>query len=168
MSRELDILRGGMATAPVDVAGIIRDIGIRYAVVSMPREQSGAIERIDDSYTISVNAHESYQRQRFTAAHELAHYLLHRDLLKAHGSLSRHNDSLFDGVENPDKPFKASHEVEANRLAAEILMPRDSVSAAYNSDADNASDLAKKFGVSLRAMEIRLKILGLRPERVPS
>lgn len=164
MSRELEILRKGMEDAPVDVARIIRDLGIRFSYAPMPSDRSGYIQRVDGEYAISINAQESYQRQRFTAAHELAHFLLHRDLLEERGGLARHNDTLFDGKDNPDAPFKSSHEVEANRLAAEILMPRESVSAAYNPATDNVSELASMFGVSRRAMEIRLKILGLRKD----
>jgi Zn-dependent peptidase ImmA (M78 family) len=83
-------------------------------------------------------------------------------MLSERGALSRHNDSLFDGERNPFQPFSERHEVEANNLAAEILMPKEAISAAYDPIADNVAELAMRFGVSRRAMEIRLKILGLR------
>ncbi len=164
MIRELEILKRGMEEAPVNVARIIRDLGIQYSVEPMAPEQSGYIQHSGGQYRITVNSNESSQRQRFTAAHELAHYLLHRDMLAERGALSRHNDTLFDGIDNPYPPFRSSHEVEANRLAAEIIMPKDAVSAAYSRPADNVQEVADKFGVSRRAMEIRLKILGLRPD----
>ena len=53
-------------------------------------------------------------------------------------------------------------EVEANRLAADILMPRHLVRRALSEGVRAVPDLARNFGVSQRAMEIRLEVLGLR------
>ena len=164
MSAELETVARGMSAAPVRVEDIIRELGIQYRNIPMPAGQSGYIEHENGRYTITVNASESAHRQRFTAAHELAHYLLHRDLLVERGGLARHSDSLFGefAPSNPPQPFSPTHEVEANKLAAQIIMPRDAVSSAFEPFLDNVDEVAKRFGVSRQAMAIRLKTLNLR------
>ena len=52
----------------------------------------------------------------------------------------------------------SQYETQANRLAADILMRAKLVRETYREDPDIAS-LARKFGVSTAAMEIRLKSL---------
>jgi Zn-dependent peptidase ImmA (M78 family) len=110
---------------------------------------------------ITVDAHEAPQRKRFTAAHELAHYLMHRDML-ANGQ-NLHRDNLFGDAArwNDAAPFSPQHEVEANRFAAEMLMPRAQVRRWHSEFRGNVSELARKFNVSQAAMKIRLKNLGL-------
>lgn len=164
MARELDIVRRHMANPPVNVAQIIRDLGIQFRNQPMEHGKSGFIEHNDGDFTITVNSSEGTQRQRFTAAHELAHYLLHRDLLVEKGGLARHDDSLFDAFapNNPAQPFSPSHEVEANKLAAQIIMPKEAVAENYVPEFDNVDVVAEMFGVSPAAMSIRLKTLGLR------
>ncbi|MGR3813389.1 MAG: ImmA/IrrE family metallo-endopeptidase [Cognatishimia activa] len=164
MQSELDIVRRAMENPPVDVAGIIRNLGITYISEPMTRGKSGFIEHENGKFTIRVNSSEAPQRRKFTAAHELAHYLLHREMLVKKGGLARHSDSLFDEYahENPYGPFTPSHEVEANQLAAEIIMPKSAVRENYDELFDNYDVVAELFGVSQTAMKIRLKTLGLR------
>ena len=52
--------------------------------------------------------------------------------------------------------------MEANRLAAQIIMPREAVTENYVPEFDNVEVVAELFGVSEAAMRIRLKTLGLR------
>ena len=85
-------------------------------------------------------------RQRWTLAHELGHYLLH-----ARSGVC----SLFD---------EPTQEREANKYAAELLIPVDQVIACwealniypYNKE-EKIKILAKEFEVSAQAMEIRIK-----------
>ena len=57
----------------------------------------------------------------------------------------------------PDSPVWDSREVEANRFAAELLMPRRMVIAAIQrAGAAEASRLASQFEVSEEAMTYRL------------
>jgi Zn-dependent peptidase ImmA (M78 family) len=77
------------------------------------------------------------------------------------GRANRHTDKLFGG----DQPTSASgikphHEVQANRLAAQILMPAARVRERFGAGM-SVEQLANHFGVSRAAMEIRLKNLGL-------
>ena len=105
----------------------------------------------DCGFAIFVNANHSEVRRRFTIAHEIAHFALHRDLIGdgiTEDALYR--SGLSDAVER-----------EANGLAAEILMPRHLVRDAFEKGTRSAEHLAAKFEVSPQAMEYRMKNLGL-------
>ena len=144
---------------PVDVARLIKAIGVEYAEQPMAAGESGKIQRVGANYRVVVNSTEGPQRRRFTAAHELAHYLLHRDLVGERG----HLDRLFSTGSSGDGDFiNPMHEVQANRFAAELLMPTDAVRARA-ALTDDPADLARQFGVSPAAMRVRMESLGLRP-----
>lgn len=158
---EVKIIARHLREAPVNLQAIFADLGIEYEEIWMD-DASGAITRQGDTFTISVNATESENRRRFTAAHELAHYLYHRDLLSNGKRMHRHVDNLWgsDG-EKGDVVFNPSDEVQANRIAAQIVMPKALLEKRYAENPD-PSLLAKEFGVSKAAMEIRIKTLGLK------
>lgn len=92
-------------------------------------------------------------RARFTAAHELGHWLLHtetRETLKR--AVGHHNIP----------PYRLS-EPQANQFAAELLMPRE-----FFSSYDSEETITEKHGVSWEAATNRLKFLrkkGLIPNQ---
>ncbi|MEC1792200.1 ImmA/IrrE family metallo-endopeptidase [Bacillus vallismortis] len=115
---------------------------------------SGALQ-VDKSNiaTIYVKHDDTPERKRFTIAHELGHYLLHKDNRK-------------DFIDNEETVFFRSGESnsqlerEANDFAANLLMPRERVLRKWEESAD--IDLLRRyFGVSTLAMKFRLKNLGL-------
>lgn len=157
---EMGIIARHMTKAPVDLRAIFDELGIAYEPMWMD-EASGSITRNGDKFTVTVNSLESDTRQRFTAAHELAHYLLHRDLMGDGKKMHRHIDTLYaGGDQSGDVIFRRSHEIEANRIAAQIVMPAALLKARF-AETPDAATLASEFGVSKAAMEIRLKTLGL-------
>lgn len=141
---------------PVDVPAIIRALGIKYREIRLPNNQSGYFRRNGENFEIGVNANEGPQRRRFTAAHELGHYILHRDMLED----GEHFDRLFGDAakSNPTFPFQPEHEIQANRFAADILMPSDRVLQAYRMH-QSLTKVAEIYGVSKQAMRIRLESL---------
>lgn len=154
-SREKEVLARYMADYPVKLGALAKELGVRIRVSSLGTGVSGQISREDDGYTIKVNRNEARERQRFTIGHELAHYLLHRDVI----------DSSPDGI--TDNVLYRSGaperiEYEANRLAAEIVMPmtliEKELQERFGGVVTEASieALAKRFEVSKAAMEIRL------------
>jgi len=66
-----------------------------------------------------INATDILPRRRFTAAHELGHFILHRDLMPT-GYLSDTNESILESMDGEE--LKAM-EQEANQFAVELLMP---------------------------------------------
>jgi len=156
MAKVLDILRKYTQTAPVDVEGIAGELGINVVRDFLGDGISGKIQRDSaDQYTIVVNATESPVRQRFTIAHEIAHYLYHRDLI---------GDGVSDSpaYRAPDEriyettPLERRHETQANQFAANILMPKDLIRFIEAHQPDiQLPDLAQRLDVSLPALRVR-------------
>ncbi len=75
--------------------------------------------------------------------------------------MNRHTDRLFDDADDDGGSlFDDHHEVQANRLAAQIVMPALLVRRRHI-DGLTTAQMANEFRVSKAAMEIRLKTLGL-------
>lgn len=148
----------GVAEPPVDVYELIKKQGIRLHFEEMDDDDSGLLLVEGGAATIAVNKEHHPNRQRFTAAHELGHYMLH----------SQGQDRLF-----VDRAYRRnvnsstgldSVEIEANSFAGHLLMPRALVKA--HVDTESISDLdiyllSLQFAVSEHAMTLRLVKLGL-------
>ena len=72
-------------------------------------------------HEVWVSEHEPWERRRFSIAHEVGHYLLHAGQVPA-GVFCRAADLRPD----PESPERL-REREANRFAAELLMPESLV-----------------------------------------
>ena len=145
---------------PVKIGKMAKELGVTIKVSSLHTGISGQIKREDDHYVIRVNRNEARERQRFTIAHELSHFLLHRNVI----------DTSPDGIEDnvlyrSGAPERI--EYEANRLAAEIVMPIELLEKALLEDFENfvteatIEILAARFQVSKAAMEIRLSTFSM-------
>ena len=136
---------------------------------SFDEEISGVLCRTKDSAVIGVNAAHAVTRQRFTAAHELGHLLLHRGR-----AVIVEEDFRVNFRREDSKVTSKQEEVEANSFAASLLIPEESVLEAVRQMVDEDDDdssawstadvawLARKFKVSPQAMGIRLANLGIR------
>lgn len=93
-------------------------------------------------------------RHRFTAAHELAHWLIHQELYSGTSDTAAMLKSLRKSSE-ADRRI----ELQADMLASALLLPISQVKKAFyrTSGEDRVSRLAAQFGVSNQAMEIRLR-----------
>lgn len=151
---ELTILERHQNAPPVKVSRIAGDLGIPTSVASFLPNISGQLRRTDNTpsgFQIRVSRSEGRERQRFTIAHELAHYFLHRDLIKHEIS---DNILLRSGLSD-------RLEVEANALGAYIIMPDKLLRANVAHEPEGLSRteverLASIFQVSFDAMRIRL------------
>ena len=147
------IIERFQATPPVDVRGLARALGVPVKAATLPPNISGEIRPDDeDGYIIRVSRHDSLGRQRFTVAHELAHYLLHRRFI----GTGITDDALYRSNQSD------AIEAEANRLAADILMPAELVESRKKiierMGVENVTEsLAETFQVSPMAMTIRLE-----------
>lgn len=146
---------GYLAEYPVKLGSIAKRLGVKVLLSTLPRGTSGQIGQENGDFVIRINRHEAKHRQRFTLAHELAHFLLHRDLVVAEGGWSE-NVLLRSGQ-------PASIEYEANRLASDLVIPSAQLAEAtaeYSGPmtSEVIEDLARRFGVSTAAMEIKLQM----------
>ena len=151
----IEAAQQSLLESPVDITQLAKTFGIaRIHEKKLGERMSGKIERLDDDkYHITVNKAEGWVRQRFTIAHELAHYLLHREQI---------GDGITENVMYRGG-LSTQEEVEANRLAAEILMPLDRVDQYIKTVKSEKGKvqigwLAEAFGVSVSAMQVRLGI----------
>lgn len=122
---------------------------------------------LPDEKRIWVEATEAARspgRRRFTIAHELGHWCLHHEG-PAHARRAMWCRPADVG---PDIIIKVKGdrriEAEANRFAASLLMPEQQVRAAADRARLSIPLLARRFGVSARAMQIRLETLQMLPD----
>ena len=141
-----------VAEAPTDVAGAAVALGLKVFALELPKGISGILKHdktynTPSEYVIFVDSKEPAVRQRFTAAHEIGHFLLHRDSI--HGKVEDNYLLRAHGMSN-------RQEVEANEFAANLLMPWELINQAMDSGITTVDALAEHFKVSRLAMGIRL------------
>lgn len=121
----------------------------------LPEAVDGLCVSVGARALILVGSGKPSSRQRFTLAHELAHYLVD-DL-----------DPLY--VDERGVRARSVAEMRANAFAAHLLMPEPGVRTAIEGTADDAERavrVALTFGTSVSAAAYQLGNLGLLPEAV--
>src|SRR5579872_2579934 len=106
--------RGGFPVDPVQIARTL-GIDVRQAVLS-PDVSGALVKKLGEDPVILMNANDAPNRQRFTCAHELGHFV------------ERGNDpDAYEYVDLRDTIWSAAGtdpaEVFANNFAANLLMP---------------------------------------------
>jgi len=157
--------RLGITSAPIDVWRVARGLGVRVERADLGDDCSGVLVRKGDAAVIGVNYSHHPHRQRFTVAHELGHFMLHKG--------GRYVDQGTT-VRFRDKESGTGTKLEerqANSFAAAILMPADWVKRVFKEhpfdlgdDEDALVAMCRRFGVSSQAMALRLINLGLLSE----
>lgn len=139
---------------PVDPFEIAQKLGIKAYAATLDEDVSGMlIKRAGQDPEIYVNASDSPNRQRFTCAHELGHYVKRSATGDPSWEYVEHRDLLTSQGSNAE-------EIYANQFAAGLLMPRETVEALHAGLGPAA--LAYSFGVSADAMHYRLVNLKLK------
>ena len=151
-----------LRSIPVKIIPIVKYYGFSVFRANMPDNESGyiivskeVVEPFNANKVIVYNANHSNKRNRFTVAHELAHYIFHSD-----EEIYAHRDSGDSGIE----------EINANSFASALLMPKKEISASVKEAKNDfwgsapneyiISRIADEFNVSEQAAEIRLRKLG--------
>ena len=158
-SRAADFVKkNGVDSYPVNIIELCNKQGISVFEDDLPIGVSGFIviqdkifERYGAEKLIVVNKNEAPTRRRFTIAHELAHYILHRNPAQP---LYAHRDAGQNG----------GIETEANCFASAVLMPEKMVRDAISFEpryGDRVVYICQTFLVSMDAARIRLEQLGL-------
>ena len=144
-------------TLPVPVGDLARKMGVEIRYSPFDGDISGMVFRHEERVVIGVNSLHHPNRQRFTIAHEIGHFLLHK-------GKEVHVDRTFRVNLRNDVSSQATDptEIEANRFAAELLMPYDMIIddlVKHGIDVENEEDfkeLSKKYGVSVQAITFRI------------
>lgn len=146
---------------PVNLDRVVEHLGLSLNEKPLENEYSGFLAVKEK--TIVVNLRHPPVRRRFTIAHEIGHYQLHRrneDIPVFIDRAVYHRKESVAGVDH-------LMEMQANAYAAGLLMPEalldeyleDHPSLDLEKPAD-IKTLAEEFEVSRPAMEFRLKNLG--------
>jgi len=140
----------------VDVIKLASALGIEVFEVEAPDSFNATIEKENGGYSISVNTNHPVTRQRFSVAHEIAHFAVHKKELDKAGSLNR------------DANCTRTLGNMADDIAAEILIPkvpvdefirRKDIDITKPLDEGIVFEVARKFRVSLPVAAIRLRTL---------
>lgn len=153
---QLNLVKKYSDEYPVKVGELAQVLGLDVLRSVLQPKISGLIQpskSAKSGFEIKVNKFEAPERQRFTLAHEIAHFLLHRDDI---------GDGITDSIMYRSN-LTSRKEAEANRLAADIIMPSALVREEFRKSGGIkneavAFELAERFRVSLPAMKIRLGI----------
>lgn len=129
---------------PFDVIGLATSIGLTVDILPLENDISGYLRREAGGWKIGVNSLHHPNRQRFTIAHELGHYFLHR----SEGNFE--DTILFRRAYQLNKK-----EVEANEFASKLLMPTGEFRRELAANDYNITSVARVFGVSGAAAEYR-------------
>jgi Zn-dependent peptidase ImmA (M78 family) len=153
--RETDTYR---VPVPIDV--VAHRLNLKTEAAPLGGNIAGMLVVEGNKGAIGYNSTHALVRQRFTIAHELAHFLLHiRKKQDSQLFIDRHMTYRRDGYSSGGIDFQ---EIEANQLGAALLMPQSLVQQEVKKDDLDLDDedaiamLAKKFHVSTTAMTNRL------------
>lgn len=153
--------------APIDLEKIADSYKINLTCYDLGDEISGMLVLNGEHATIGFNCNNIPQRQRFTIAHELGHYFLHKP---------KGNDVFIDKdflvrIYRGDKTYtdrETKQEQEANAFAAALLMPKSFIDAEIRkkelfhlNETDLINELSRTFDVSVAAMSFRLTNIGV-------
>lgn len=140
----------GIAEPPVSPNAVAKHFEVAVFDWDFPDGISGLVVIETGKGSIGVNQNHPNVRQRFTIAHELGHYFLHRQQELFVDFLGTEIAVLTD--EEQEKK-----EREANWFAADLLMPKRWIEAdAGKYGPENVTYLAQRYGVSEQALWFRL------------
>lgn len=159
--REAQRLLGQFGSGlPVDVEAIARAHGLTVRAEPLEPSVSGMLVIKEGGGVIAVNESHHRNRKRFSIAHELGHYVLHRNSAQVFiDAVFYRGDEAADGTH--------TQEIQANVFAAELLMPEPIVREMFLKHPVDPHDeaavkrMAARFEVSGHSLTLRLVNLGL-------
>lgn len=144
----------------IDIVEIANSLGIKvFETREIEQPSFIAYDPETKCYQIYLNERDAGTRQRFSIAHEIAHFLLHKDKIVSFGTVGRLCDCSLSLKE----------EKIADNLAGRILMPKKNIKEYMAQNGFSVNDkidkqmvqkVAKEFEVSLIAATLRLRELG--------
>lgn len=169
------LVRHGLLMRPIPIEKLAEQIGTAIHAEVLEDEVSGMLVTKGTDAHIIVNATHHANRQRFTLAHEIGHFILHHSAANKDQLFVDRKYSIYERVGAPTaKHYQGSEstttvkqEREANAFAAGLLMPKILLEKYIEekkldlTDESDISVLAVAFGVSEQAMSIRVRQLGL-------
>ena len=144
----------------VDIVQLVSKVGIDVYGSEMSDDFNAEIIHLhaQDKFEIVVNTNLSLHQQRFSIAHELAHFILHPDTIREYGSLKK-------AVVQSDPKYFPEIEKEADDFGEDLLMPeallRKNFSDIFETQQritfQRIQEIASQFKVSILVAASRLK-----------
>jgi Zn-dependent peptidase ImmA (M78 family) len=161
------LYKADIAKAPVDLEKILNITGVTAEEADLGPDVSGLLAIHNGHGMIAYSAEQSNQRQRFTIAHELGHFLLHKP--DSEDTVFVDKDFIVKYRSNKAyTEIELRQEQEANAFAASLLMPKDLLFEELSkenirsmSESALIDELARTFDVSVPAMTFRLSNLNV-------
>jgi Zn-dependent peptidase ImmA (M78 family) len=138
----------GVTEPPVNVEAVADFLGFTVIPFAVPDSTSAVTFIEGDVKSIGVNNTHAPVRQRFSAAHELGHFL------SGHDGYDHSKTHVEDRPAYLDPQHR--QEVEADEFAAELLMPEAFLRRDLQEYGLDVPLLAKRYQVSEQAMWIQL------------
>lgn len=173
---------------PIDIELIVEKIGLEIIPMDLPDNVDAYLKL--DCTGIVVNEtyfynERSINRFRFSIAHELGHFILHREIIK-----NLHFNSIeeyYDFLDNIPRKTYSYFEYQANEFAGRLLVPIHKLKNSLNQIIESNSNeefeqnfnldseqvlaglnpyICEEFGVSEQVIDIRIKREGLLNSKV--
>lgn len=157
----IDLLKShNIRSSPVPVDKIAKAMGVQLKFSPLDDELSGMVFIKEGTPIIGVNSLHHPNRQRFTIAHELGHLVMHRNILENEVHVDKQFKILMR--DNLASSGTDNIEIEANKFAAELLLPSFLLDELLSKEFDIEDEgpleaLAKKFKVSKQMLEYRIR-----------
>jgi len=140
---------------PIELKTILEHLNINLLEYDFPKNISAILLKDEDMLVVGVNKNDPPNRQRFSIAHEIGHYIL-RHYNDVFIDTSEIATGRFDYSDNSNK----AQEQEANHFASELLLPSSLIQKDFKRF-KNVDELARIYKVSKEALWIKLLKLKL-------
>lgn len=145
----------------VDLEALCGALGVGLETQPYKPGLHGTLQRQCGKWTIGVSGSLSFNRRRFVIAHEIGHYILHRDLVALREGTAGVTDDadmrqLGGSLHNPH--VLPLHERQANEMAFRLLMGAEKMRFLLKEGLD-AAQIAPLIGVTKGVVEIRIETL---------
>ena len=162
--KDRKLLRDFCSTLDSEIVQLANDLGVKVFAEDLLPYESGYVEHDQtcgskSGFKIVVNANHKAERQRFTVAHELAHFLLHKDAVLQ--QKVKRTDGLLNDPFSYIFPRDRKMEREANLFASSLLLPPNNFKPAFERLNGDIGSLARLFCVSEQVVERRINELDM-------
>ncbi len=150
------------AVGKTDIIQLANKVGVDVYKIDNPRPDEHASIKYNEEekhFEIWVNTNQQKDRMRFSIAHELAHFVLHKNDVIKKGQVDRQDSMSL----SPEK------EQQADKLAAELLAPEEiAKNFLENTETKKNNPVGKdiiqkfqeRFEISFVASIVRIRELG--------
>jgi Zn-dependent peptidase ImmA (M78 family) len=159
-------IRAFRLNPPQSIKKLAEDLGLSVVEIEMPISERGYLTFAPElgsttGYVIYVNINSDIGQKRWTVAHELGHYFLHREEREHSIDPETHLDFRFDyfGIEHLER--------EANYFAEDMFFGEGALDAALSLHGPAIDYLASKvFGVPRKVLQIAVDFRSSKEQKL--